>query len=1428
VLAVALITVAAAPVIADPPTPKRLVIKGAERSAPVTPLLFEGDLRDLPRPSKWKPGDPIKEIPKRFYPRPGTEEQYESYSESQPDPLLGLQSGATESTNRAFTAPTRNFAGQDFTGANPPDTVGDVGPNHYIQMVNTSSGAQVRIYDKAEPTPNEITTFLLEAMTMSGDCASGFGDPIVLYDRLADRWMLSEFSSGGNKLCVYISQTPDPVTGSWFTYEFQMPSFPDYPKYGVWPTDANNGPGSYVVTANESPDPSVIALDRGAMLAGAAATFQRVTLPSLSGFSFQTATPADLDGPVAPPAQSPAVIMRHRDTENHGGPAAPGDLLEMWTYQVDWSNAANTTLTTEPSIDIAEIDSDLCGLTAFFCFPQPNSSTTLDPLREVIMNRLQYLNYEDYEALAGNLVTDVDGNDHGGLRWFELRNTGGGWTLYQEGTYAPDADHRWMAASALDQSGNFAIAYNVSSNTTFPSLRYTGRLVDDPLNVLTQAETNIHAGASPNSSNRYGDYSAMNLDPVDDCTFWFTGEDNLTTNWRTQIASFAFDACGCELEPLPLAVNAQATADNEITVDWNDSELTMIVEYLVMRSRTMGGPYETIAVVPDSSPGVGNGPAYFFADTDVSGGITYYYVVRASDGEACKSAATDEASATATGLCTLPPLFEGLQTVMTPLFATCTLDLTWNPAVPECGTSVLYNVHRSQIPGFTPDATNLFAEGVNTTTYTDMNVLVSGTRYYYVVRAIDASNSAEEDNLVEVSGVPLGPPQIGTWTDDAGDTGDAKLSTETPWTIDQVEGNLGPNVYKTGSYGDLTCAALTSPPLLLDANALLSFASRYDIESGWDKGEVQISIDEGTTWQRVEMAYPGTSDRASDNCGLPTGTYFTGTDDVFSTYSADLSAWSNQVVMIRFLMSSDGSVTGTGWWIDDIEIAPAGVPSTCATGSACEDNPFVNVIPEGPITVCTGVDQLLTADLSGGNGPFLYQWTQNGLDVAGANDSTFAALDLGTHAYNCRVQSESCPDDVSDGVATGITWVNAPFFDGVESVSNAGEATCTLDVAWSDAASVCPGPVTYDVYRDTTTPVSIVPGNLVAEGLSATSLADSEALLYDQTYYYVVRSVEGSTGADDGNVVEASGKPTGPGGGLQTLFNEDFEDDLNWSLWTVSTGPGSHTCGDWARATTADQRPAGSTGLYALTDSDACGSGSSTSTILDSPPVATDLDGLQALTLEYDIFYNHYNGDDSTVEVWDGAAWRVVWTDQDTDEDTHHVWDVTAYANPDFRVRFNYQNASYDWWFAVDNVVITADVSNPCSTGGGSPAPAPVPDGSASTTPLLGDRTDVSGATLQLFWDASTCPATSYNLIYGDLANVSSYATLGGECAIGTSGSFTWNAVPAGNLFYLIVGSDGTSTESSWGVDSNFNERNGSVASGECSVTAKDSSQTCP
>jgi hypothetical protein len=1399
---------------------------GVELGAPVTPYVFDGDVRDLPRPERWRPGDPVREIPRRGYIRPGVRSAI--HYEPGIDPHLETQQDTPVATISNFVSPTRNFAGAGFTGVNPPDTVGDVGPSHYIQMVNDFAGTLVLIYDKAEPTPNLLANFILDAMG-GGECANGYGDPIVLYDRFADRWLLQEFSKFGYWLCVYVSQTGDPVNGGWYNYNFATPYFPDYPKYGVWPTDANGGMGSYIVTTNESAGPAAYALDRGSMLTGSVSTSQRFALPELSGFIFQAVTPADIDGPAPPPTYEPAVVMRHRDTENHGGPVAPGDLLEMWAIDVDWSEPANSTIIEQPAIDIAEFDSDLCGLTTYLCFPQPDSGITLDPLREIIMWRLQYINHFFHQTLVGNFVTDVDGNDHGGVRWFELRGGHGGWYLEQEGTYAVDEDHRWMAAGAMDQSGNIALAYNVSSDVTYPSLRYTGRLADDQAGVMTAPETVIHGGSSYNGTNRYGDYSSMNLDPADDCTFWFTGEDNTDSAWRTQIASFRFEACGCDSPPDPLEPTATANGDNRIDVDWSDSELETVVEYSIFRSLTPGGPYEIIATIPDSSPDDGGGAGYVFADTDVSGGITYYYLVIANDGSRCRSAPLNETFATAIGSCMLGPNFAGLQEVETPFSAICTLDLSWNPGSDECGGPLAYNVYRSRTAGFTPLPADLLVSGVADTTLSDANVLSSGELYHYVVRAIDLANGIEENNVVELSGRPLGELAAGTWYDDAGDVGDAKLVSQPPWSIEPTEGNTAPNVYKTGDYGDSICSALTTPRIRLGSGSVLTFWSKFDIETDWDKGEVQISTDDGLSFERVETTYPGTSFSTLDSCGLPLGDYFTGEDLTWVEYTADLSSWEEQDAILRFVISSDSAVSRSGWWIDDIAITDVGLPGSCTTAVGCEDNPLVDVDPEGPITECSLDGPLLNAGLSGGVGPFTYQWYMDGYPIAGATAEDYRTYAIGSHSYNVKVRSESCPDEVKDSLDSVVILENRPDFAGLTSVYDLQQESCAVMVEWDAGTAVCHGPLRYYVYRDTDPAVSPVPDNIVASGLEETTFLDSSGLVDGFAYHYLVRAMDWSTGAFDTNDVVAAATPTAPGSGAYEIFTDDFENPATWDDWTVTTGPGAHTCGDWVRSDSATERPSGGSGYYALSDSEGCDPVlPQTSTKIDSPAIDLDIEGIQVVTLEYDLHYEYHDGGDTaTVEIWDGADWDVIWTDPDSDVDTHHSIDVTSTAAgvSDFRIRYNFQNAADDRWFSFDNVALTVDIYHSCSTGN---SPPPAPNGSGSSSPLLGNRLTAGGDSIELSWDAATCPAADYNLLYGALASVSNYTLSGSVCSLGTSGQYIWDPVPAGDLFFLIVGSDDIAVESSWGFDSLDGERNGMLASGECLVLNKDISNNCP
>ncbi|MFT7587480.1 MAG: hypothetical protein ACI9EW_003923 [Cellvibrionaceae bacterium] len=431
-----------------------------------------------------------------------------------------------------FTTPILNFEGSPFSNVNPPDTIGAIGKDYYIQMVNDNGGSLFRIYDRTGALVHGPIS--LKSLG-TGACASGIGDPVVLYDQLAGQWFMSEFSNV-NSVCHYISQTGDP-TGSWYAYEFVAPSFPDYPKYGLWPS-------AYIGTANEGVGPAVYAFDRLKMLKGEPAGYIRFVAPKLTGFGFQALTPVDMDGTFEPSAGDAPLYLRHRDDEIHAGTTnGAADFIEIWTLTPDFETPSNSAFTKIADITIAEFDSTMCTLNSVMCVPQKGSATKLDPVREVLMNRVQYKNHATHQSIVGNMVTEIDGNSHHGIFWFELRKTDGAWVLYQDGILSPDSEHRWMGSISMDASQNIALLYNVSGANTFPSLRYSGRTADMPLGTLIAQEGSIAEGTAANASSRYGDYSSLTLDPLDGCTFWATGEYNPASTWSTRIATFKFPGC---------------------------------------------------------------------------------------------------------------------------------------------------------------------------------------------------------------------------------------------------------------------------------------------------------------------------------------------------------------------------------------------------------------------------------------------------------------------------------------------------------------------------------------------------------------------------------------------------------------------------------------------------------------------------------------------------------------------------------------------------------------------------------------------------------------------------------------------------------------------------------------------------------------------
>jgi hypothetical protein len=429
----------------------------------------------------------------------------------------------------AMTMPLRSFdgLGDGFSGPggsfkvqyHPPDTNGAVGPNHYVQTVNVAYA----IFDKSGNVllgPSPIKTLF---SGFGGECEKdNDGDPIVLYDADADRWIISQFAISGSPYyqCVAISTSPDP-TGSYYRYQYSFSDMNDYPKIGVWPD-------GYYVTYNLFNGSSfdgaqVCAMNRAAMVAGSASATQQCFS---AGSSWGGMLASHVDGHSAPPAGSPSYVLSLGDTD-----------LGLWRFHVDWTTPANSRLDGPTHIAVASFNAFSGSVT------QPGGGS-LDTLSDRLMYRLAYRHFADHESLVVNHTVDAS-SSQAGVRWYEIRDPGGSPQVFQQGTYSPDAENRWMGSVAMDHDGNLAVGFSAGSSSTYPGLRYAGRTPGDPLGTLGQGETTLVAGSSSQSSvSRWGDYSSLTVDPVDDCTFWFTSEYMAGSEWHTRVGSFKFPSCG--------------------------------------------------------------------------------------------------------------------------------------------------------------------------------------------------------------------------------------------------------------------------------------------------------------------------------------------------------------------------------------------------------------------------------------------------------------------------------------------------------------------------------------------------------------------------------------------------------------------------------------------------------------------------------------------------------------------------------------------------------------------------------------------------------------------------------------------------------------------------------------------------------------------
>jgi hypothetical protein len=885
-------------------------------------------------PSNFDISPPLKELATRSVPKRPVEQQRElelpswrTLRSAQKDPVTQVAPSSTNSRNGPL-APTTAATGFNFDGIQgsvltsgyPPDTNGSAGNDQYVETVNTTY--EVWSLDRATKTPTSVLG-PVDINTLwagfGGACQTqNAGDPVVLYDKVANRWLISQFTSGADAgglfyQCVAISTTAD-ATGTYARYAFAVPDgnganggdFGDYPHYGVW-TDAY-----YVMAHNFDNAPAGFsfvaglfgAMDRTKMLAGNPAATWQVILDPLEGGHM----PADLDGFAPPPAGAPGIF-----TSVHP------DGMYLYRMKVDFTNSANTVRTLQAKMPIAPA-SAACG--GGNCIPQPNNPTTLDSLADRLMFRLAYRNFIDHESLV--ISHSVDPGIAGvvsGIRWYEFRISGQPNAIcstypctYQQGTIAdePNGRSRWMPSLSQDGAENIIVGYSATGTlelTDAQSIRYTGRAKNHPLGTMTVPETIIFTGTrnevADNTAGtlpgRWGDYSSMSIDPADDCTFWYANEyyaqGTGVTNfdWSTRIASTSFSAAQCQPTSCtsrptsaPMIGTASPIAPNQIQVTWS-AIAPAPGSYAIERAIGAAGSeglYQPLAFVPGSSTS--------YTDNTVQGGVTYSYrVIAATDaGGRCQALVrSGAASATATGNCNLKPFFAGATTASSIGGPTCGIALNWTPATPSCPLRQLrYNIYRGTLPDFVPSVANRVASCIpGPSSYVDTNALTSGTTYYYVVRAEDnstgnggACGGNEEANNNVVAGTAYGPgtqATPGTWTDGGGDvTSFLHLNVGSPdvaWRIVRTAEDPGANHTPGGDYayrnagpgpnaiyGDLQCSAAETPVLTVGSATLnLTYWERHQFEKNWDGVALEYSRN-GGPWTDL----PAPSNATADGC----------------------------------------------------------------------------------------------------------------------------------------------------------------------------------------------------------------------------------------------------------------------------------------------------------------------------------------------------------------------------------------------------------------------------------------------------------------------------------------------------------------------------------------------------------------------------------
>ena len=864
--------------------------------------------------------------------------------EQVPDTQLSFDPTLQSTLGGTIPGPTVSFnALSNLSGVSPPDPAGDVGPNHYIAMTNLS----FHILDKSGnsvfgPAANNTIW-----SGFGGFCETdNSGDPIVLYDQIADRWMLTQFTSPSHTEffnCIAVSTTPDP-TGTWYRWAIlnENPQgtdlFPDYPKYGIWgdgyylsTRDFNGGSyagvGAYGIKRDDlisgNPTPTVVYF-----------FVDRSTDPWRVGDGL---LPADIDGFDLPPNGSPQYFVGSMDD---GGPyGAPFDGLNIWEFHADFNTPANSTFTLETSLPISSYDTIFpCG-GGRNCIPQQGTTNLVDiqSYRQRPLHRLAYRNFGTHESLVTNQSVEAS-TGIGGIRWWEIRSPDTTPVLHQEGTYAPgvnDDIHRWMGSIAMDQEGNIGLAYSASGSTMFPAIRYTGRLAGDTAGQMTLGEESIVEGTgSQTSSQRWGDYTSLNVDPIDDCTFWHVNEYYETSggNWQIRVGAFKFDECGTPGFYLssPESSMSVCTGDTA-SYDINVGSIALFNSPVTLS--LSGEPGSSIvSFTPNPVTPLPGSSTLDIDVTPMASAGSYPMTLLGT------AAGTDDKTLNLN--LNVFDVSPSQPSLLTP--SNNSINVDYQPSLNWSGSSNSqeYTVEIATDMGFT---SIVFTSTLNGTTVAPTTPLDSNTIYYW---RVIANNPCGDSSYSEVFNFTTAPapgdcPDIATpmthFSDDveAGAGNWTHEGTGDTWQIDATNPFGGSGMaWHAVDPTTVSDQRLISPEIALPAghhNITLQYQNHQTIEDNapncWDGGILEISTDGGSNWTYLDDSkmltdnYTGTF---SGTANPLTGQNFLGwcgDPQDWTKSVVDLNGYGGQNVQFRFRLGSDGSVgRDAGWVIDNIEV----------------------------------------------------------------------------------------------------------------------------------------------------------------------------------------------------------------------------------------------------------------------------------------------------------------------------------------------------------------------------------------------------------------------------------------------------------------------------------------------------------------------------